>query len=544
MLDNNSQTIEKSAQKASFFDRNFKILFVLVLFFSLFVRFYWGTQKQGLHIDEVLSIITANHNGWGGLSPDENKIYSRKDFVGELFFDDSGLGDSARDIATLYHYNKDPAHTDFYYSLLRLAFLGRATFSLKNIIYTGIALNSLLFVTGFFFFYKLLQLLYKDYLLILLTLFCASVASSAVSNTLFLRPYQLQSTMLIVLTYVILKIIVEKRFNRKYFILLSFSAAGTLLSGYFTIIFIGLFSLFIFIYYSLQKDFKKIFFYGSSFLVGALIAQLLYLKYWLTIFTGQDRAGEVFQKVNFGYFISNISASIQNVYGMLTNYALYDLSLFLLVAVVLFVFFMNVVKKKKIEINWLSLYIVVICLMFSVIAIYLAPFKVIRYIMPVFPLIILIIPLTISAIGINFLKIGLSSILMILFAWNAFNVEKINYLYENKLPEANFLGSSSSLICIASPYSWRFLEWLPYAKDTQKYFPFGDPNNFSNFLEKDDSKAKCNYIIVDTMYSKDDQKNIYNAISKEYIVSNSLLTPQDDLSGFEMLETKGKNNRQ
>ena len=74
--------------------------------------------------------------------------------------------------------------------------------------------------------------------------------------------------------------------------------------------------------------------------------------------------------------------------------------------------------------------------MFSVIAIYLAPFKVIRYIMPVFPLIILIIPLTISAIGINFLKIGLSSILMILFAWNAFNVEKINYLYENKLNAA------------------------------------------------------------------------------------------------------------
>lgn len=526
----------KKLEKSCINSKIFKFLVLFIFLFSLVARFYWGLEKQGFHVDEILSITMANRNSLNAISVTENKTYSKENLLRNLFFNDSSAKDCFNDISKLYHRTKDAPHTNFYYSLLRLSFLGRLAQNLKNIIHTGVALNCLFFSISFFFFYKLLLLLYKDRFLILTTLFCSSVASSAISNTMFLRPYQLQSTMLIMLTFVILKILVEKKFTRKMFAMLSLSTALGLLSGYFSIIYIGLFGLFILIYYSFQKEFKKILFYGSSFFIGAALTPLLYPKYWKVIFAGSDRAGEAYQKINFQYFINNIYGSAQTIYKFISDYAIYGLSIFLLIIILnaLFIF----IKKQKMEINYLALGVLMICFLFSVIAILLAPIKEIRYIAPVLPLLSLVIPLGISTFKNKLIKNGVLIAFIAISAINCFDVEKINYLYENKVEEINFLEGSDSTICIlVTPKNgWRFLEWIPYAKDKQSYLFFSDKDAFRDYVEKSSSASSCVYAIIDTLYSENEFENIRSQITKKFTVSGSLLTVKDGKQGFEMFK--------
>ena len=475
-----------------------------------------------------------------GINVVENRVYHKNDLLTKIFINNASVKDATKDIVKLYHNSGDAPHTNFYYTLLRLSFFGRSTSDLENIIYTGIALNCLIFSVGFLFFYKLLRLLFEDKSIILIGLFCASVAGSAISNTMFLRPYQLQSAMLIIFTYVILKIIIEKKFTLKEFIILSLSVSGALLSGYFSTIYIGLFALFIAAYYFLNKEFKRIFFYGTSFLVGAILVQLFYLRYWQAIFNGTDRAGEAYQKVNFEYFIDNISSSTRTVCDLLSNYAIYYLSAFLFV-IILNIFFVIAIKKRKAKINYLALDIVIISLLFSLIVIELAPLKVMRYIMPVFPLISLIIPLGIDSFENKFVRNGIMALFVVFFTINCFNIAKIDYLFRNKLTENNFLEGDSSSICFLGSASWRFLDWIPYVKNNQSYLFFRDAKNFSEYLKKANVNSRCDYAVLDTLFNREGLNNVQNQIEEKFIITNRMSSFNNDIPGFEMLKLQLKN---
>ena len=538
MFEEKAELNSENSEKEDFITKNLKFLVLLILFFSLFVRIYWSTQKQGLHMDEVLSITLANRSG---INVVENRIYHKNDLLKKIFINNASVKDAANDVVSLYQNSKDAPHTNFYYTLLRLSFFGRSTLDLKNIIYTGIALNCLIFSVGFFFFYKLLRLLFEDKLIILIGLFCVSVAGSAISNAMFLRPYQLQSAMLIILTYVIAKILIAKKFTRKTFIILSLAVAGALLSGYFSTIYIGLFALFVSGYYFLNKEFKRVFFYAASFLAGAILAQVFYLRYWQAIFGGTDRAGEAYQKVNLGYFLGNMLSSAQTVYNLLLNYAIYYLPIILFV-IVLNVLFVVVVKKHKIKINYLALGIVTVSLLFSLIVIELAPLKVIRYIMPVFPLISLIIPLGINSFENKFIKNGIMVLFVVIFAVNCFNIAKINYLFGNKLNENNFLEGDSSAVCFLGSAGWRFLDWIPYAKNNQSYLFFYDAKNLSEYLKKaNGADLKCDYVVLDTLFNKQGLNDVHSQINEKFVILSSMSSLSDDIPGSEMLKLQLKN---
>jgi hypothetical protein len=512
-----------------FCHNNFKVLILLILFFSLFLRIFWGYEKQGLHIDEVLSLTIANHNQLG-ISLLDNKIYEKNDLQEKLFFNNSSSTDAIKDISNLYFDNKDLPHTNLYYSLLRLSFLGRSVYSLSNIIYTGIILNILFFIVCFIFLYKLLSLLFVDNYLILITLFCSSVAGSTISTSMFLRPYQLQSAMLIIFTYVSLKIFVDKLYNQKMFLALSFSVAGVLLAGYFSLVYVGLAFLPLGVYFLKNKDFKKILYYGFGYLVGFILVQVLYLKYWQTIFNGSDRAGEAYQKISLDYVLNNVLNSAIIVHNFLSSYLLYGLDIFVIV-VTSYLFYVVLVKKQKIAINYLAFYVIISCLIFSVVVITLAPLKVMRYIMPVFPLVSLIIPFSLAVINNKNFKNVIVIVLVPIFLINSFNLNKINFLYTNKTSEINFLTGDLSFICVVSPYPWRFLEYAPYVKEKQTY----------SFSTSEDIDNKCDYAIVDTLLDAKKIENIDRQLADKFIVLDSIITKKDDLGGFEMFRVKLKN---
>ncbi len=531
--------IKKVFQKISKNKRSFVfyLLVLVILISSVILRLYWGSQKQGVHIDEILSMTIANSNQVG-VSVEEGKSYSGENLTKMVAFSDSSTEDLVGDVRNLYSRNIDTANTNFYYTLLRVSFWGRVTGNLNDYVFTGIMLNLLSYIIGFFFMYRILRLLFDEEILVLVTLFCSSFAGSAISSTMYLRSYQLQSTMLIILVYVILRIFIKNEFTKKGFIFLCCSVALSLLSGYFPIIFIVLFGLLLSVWHILRREFNKILFWAASFLVGSVITQALFVGYWQIIFTGADRAGETYNKASsLGYFFGNIANSVKTVYSLLTDYGIYYLSIFLSI-LFLYLFVTTFIKRKKVQINYVAVGVVIVSFIFSVIVIHLAPFKIIRYIMPVFPLIILVIPTGASLIKNNFIKYSLCLVFFVIFLLNSINPVKINFLFQNKLSEVSFLSGSNTSVCIISPYQWRFLEWIPYAKDTQNYVFFNTMDKFSTFLSQ--AGSKCDYAVIDRMYNIEEMKSISMSIGEKYVIDGSLISVNDDIPGFEMLRTKNK----
>jgi hypothetical protein len=509
-------------------------LVFLILVFSLLSRLYWGIEKEGLHVDEVLSVMMANHNN---LNPDisANIEYRKEDIEERLFINDASINDTAKDVSSLYLQNVDSPHTNFYYSLLRLSFIGRKALSLKDIIYTGLFLNAVIFTVGFVFLYKLLTVLFEDKLLVLLGLFCGSVSSGVISNSLFLRPYQLQSTMLLIFSYVIVTTIVNSAFTKKNFFMIVFASTGALLSGYFSIVYVALFSLLVFLKYIFSSARSRIFYFGAGILAGTIITELFYPKYWQTLLAGTDRSGEAYSKVSVNYILSSVGPMTKQLYGFINSYVVYGV-LVLLAFIIGFLLVIKLSSRKKIVFNYLALAIVAISLIFSLCILIIAPYKVVRYIAPVFPLLAIFLPTVVETMGKNRIRYIVSILIFFIYTVAAFNAKDIKYLYHNKLGETSFLAYNNSKVCITSPYSFRFLEWLPYANSDKVYSIFKDLM-FSPDTVFGLEKSGCGFVVVDTLYGIN---NYEAALNEKFSIKDKLITPGDDVSGFIVYRVESK----
>lgn len=256
-------------------NRLFLLSIFFVLLFSMFVRIYWASGKEGLYWDELYSVgfsknmpelFLNEEKSISGLTNYFNydKEYTGKEIKSILLYSNSSVKQCLLDIASLYKDSKDPMISNLYYSLLRLSFIGREVIDYKNIIMTGALLNLVFFVISFIFLYKLLRLFILDRKVIVFSLFCISIMSSSINFTMFLRPYQMQEAFFIVLTYLICKIIISNRYSIKNFILLCFCCAFGYLTLYSSLIFVFCAGIFIFIYFSFTIDINDSFFSKKS----------------------------------------------------------------------------------------------------------------------------------------------------------------------------------------------------------------------------------------------------------------------------------------
>ncbi len=323
----------------------FFIFFILLL--ALLVRFDWMTQKNGLHMDEALSVMFANYTPTNVIL-DYGYRYKGSQLKKIVSFDNQNFSDAFDDIKNLYFDSRDLPHTNFYYSLLRLSFAGRKSADLNDIICTGVFLNCLFFIIEYIFLFKSITLLFeKNRFITLVSLFCISLAGGSISATLFLRPYQLQIAMFIVFFYALLNTVINKKYTLNNFLFIIIITAFTFLSGYFSIIFIGLNLIFFSAYLFFTKNIKKLYYLFFSLTAGGILAQCLYAKYWQTIFFGKDRAGEAYSKLDFNYVINNVATISDAFFNFLSTYALYPLSLSLIFISIFTIIIHNKITKTK-----------------------------------------------------------------------------------------------------------------------------------------------------------------------------------------------------
>jgi hypothetical protein len=184
--------------------RKTRLLLLLVFLITIGIRLYWISQKEGLNVDEGLSITLASYNKYMLWSDnyESGRTYTGQELKSISLWENASLRNAVGDVYRLHlNNNGDAPHTSLYYSCLRLWFAGRITSDYREIIRLGTGLNLLFFAISFIAMYWLFKLLFdRDPIILAGLLFCF-LNTGSISNTLVLRPYALQETALIAATY-------------------------------------------------------------------------------------------------------------------------------------------------------------------------------------------------------------------------------------------------------------------------------------------------------------------------------------------------------
>jgi hypothetical protein len=471
------------------------LILIAIYALALGSRVYWFSQKDGLHVDEGLTIAIACCNDFMVTNNYEyGKKYTGKELKEASLVSSAGLKDALADVRSLWKDNRDPPHTNLYYTFLRLSLIGIKTGDIAPIVFRGGILNLLFFTVSFIFFFLLMRLLFAEYeLLQYAAVFCAFLSTASISNTLFLRPYQIQETLFIMLCYYFVLSLGWKKYiinENKLFVsvkpiaLMSLLTALTLMSGYYALLFIGLFGLYAVYLNCKNRTFTEIPYYFAVLCLGVLLAGILYPKYISGFFS--YRGKETIRTLSRD-MTGNIQSSIKSGAALLQKHFFYIPVIIVCVLCLAYIIFMLIREYKLIglvqklrniklsavkKMTWFIFAASVIYLFIVLIA---APYKIIRYGMPVFPFFAILPAMLIEPVGVRHKKIAACAILLLcaFFAFNAARESKIENLFRNKPDQYVFTKDKDTPVYVINNGSWslwKYANLIPYIHDEQAYY--------------------------------------------------------------------------
>jgi hypothetical protein len=456
----------------------------------MYARLYWTSQKAGLHLDESLSVIISECKeiGYTQKFP-ENVVYTGAEMRKLSWASSSSFMDAFSDIKQLHVDCKDSPHTNLYYSALRLCLTG-ADGQLKSIIARGCYLNIFFFLFSFFFLYKLLKRLFDDDLVIATTVLVAFVNTASISSALYIRPYVLQETFFILLTYVFTRIYqtIERnsgKYKWTHIIPLSVLLSFVLLTGYLSLIYVILL-LGTLIMLSLIRDQRRmVILLLVSFALSLAFANTFYRKYFDGFLS--YRALEGFSMLSYKMLICNLFRSLSKAFEFIA----YLLLPFFIICLPFF-------KKYNLRIernDQIALIIVICCTLYIISALAVVVYKDFHYVVPAFPLLTLVIPVIFRGTAYDGLKknMVLASIVSayIFIAFNSleqdgyFIKQRIKNLYRDSGKKFPFIAKSNIPVLIyINNDVWRVAEILAFANDNQRYEFVYSYDSLINQLQK------------------------------------------------------------
>ena len=480
----------------------------LILLFSLFVRIYWASKQEGMYWDEYYSLSAANYKVFAI----EDKINSYKnvkgfDILKDLTFDNSSIEDCINDIKRLYKDTNDPFISNLYYTFLRLAFIGREAVDIKNIIITGTILNCIFSIISFIFLFKILKLIFEnknEFIIFPLLIF--SLSPISISFSMFLRPYQMQETFFIVITYFVLNTIYYNKYSILNLILTSIIAGIGYLTLYSSLLFILILSAMLFFNYCLNidkleflknkyailnpllkiKSYKIIIYYALAFISALFVSRILYNSFFASLFNANNRAS------------SSLAFS-----GRLFNYIndlAFDGLLIILLALFVFILISKIIKKKDLNIIAekskfkLLIFIILLGLIFAILGDLTSPFKLERYSASSYIFILFFIPLIICFIANLKIRIILLSLISIIYIFNITNSKR--FVYFEVVDKDKYVLTNNYNV-----YAYKvFFNHYGYAYEylnTNLYYTYLNDSNELNSIKENNFYLMINYKDID-----------------------------------------------
>lgn len=379
--------------KKFIYEKRILILCILVFIFTLIIRIAAINMKQDMFVDEMFTTQIANYNQyyWGTSVPIEPNIHlNGYELKQKLLALTPSLKDTISDIANLHQYTRDTPHSNLYYSLYRLWFNGWGEFNLKKFIVHGATLNLIFFTISFIYLYKILKKLFKnETALIPFGLFTAFASTAAITNTTFIRPYALQEMFFLILTYTFIRYWEHiGNTEHTYKIINVFSTgliiALTFLTGYYSSFLILMYAVLLLARAIRLKNYDALRFMITTAITAGYLIFLIYPGVCFVLFS--YRAKEAY---NNSFTLGNFKVFLMYTPLIIIRYFL------CLPLIIIIMAYFNKIRKEKVFTSYSKLVniILVISIIWAILILYLCPYKNIRYIMSITPLLMLIFPL-------------------------------------------------------------------------------------------------------------------------------------------------------
>lgn len=411
-------------------DFTYYLLIFCILSLSISIRLFYASQKLELHWDEVFSILASNNT-----FDVANTFYKQlnntlgEEYFKRIFFDNDTFIDALNDIKSLYYNSKDTYISNLYYSILRIFFTGYKTHLVQNILLRSSILNCLFYIISFIYLFKLLKLIFNNQrYIILFSLLVLSLNPSSIDFTIFMRPYQMQEMFFIIILYTVLNTVINNKYSIKNFIFTTIISGLCYLTLSSSLVYILSLSFLLFVYFIIQLLFKNIkytininiktlLYYALSFNLGLLVSQLLYRRFFITVFSQNNRS-------------SGTIKNLDGLYSFINKYSFNDLFTLVLVLLILLIVFNLIIR---IRINNLYkfdslIFIILSGLLFSIIAHILSPFYLSRYSANGYMFILFLLPLILYAINNKSIKLIFIVFISMVYLFNINNKNRLQYL--------------------------------------------------------------------------------------------------------------------
>ena len=424
-------------------------------------------QKSGFNVDESLSVAIST-GSW--IPKLENGEYFGKEIKEKIYFDDNSISDLWHDLKELWknNYGDGAAHPNLYYSLLRAWCFDMKTGDFAWIKSRGIGLNLVFFALGFCAVFILMTKIFSRHsLFVPLFLAFAFCNSAGVTNSIFMRPYALQEMLLLVFTlncFVFYKLRFSStkeafKTHKFFFAWFIFATALLCLSHYFSLFFVA----FAFIFLAIISR-KNIFPLSVVMICSLIIAQVLYLGYFSSLFDSYRAKESVEKLLLLGNFWQNLNLTFGIGADIITEH-FYNLYGFIIICVAFgtaIYFRRDFIAESRQNFIFLFGFFIIGVVWFWLIF-FVAPYKDLRYVMPIFPFLYFGVLLLLSFIK----KPLLQGILGIAFVASLFINYNVKYLY--KTPFIFTQNPKIPVLVYMPKYSWEQGYFLFAFYDTQRY---------------------------------------------------------------------------
>lgn len=478
------------------------LMIIIALLFSIFIRIYWADKQDMMHWDEYYSVISSNHSEYYNKCDKYNNVIGY-DIIKDFAFNDKTFKDFLLDVKELHKNSNDSFIANIYYILLRTAFLGREVYDIKNIIITGTILNCIFHIISFIFLYKFFELIFdKNKEIILPLVFIFSLSEMSVSFSMFLRPYQMQETFYIVITFIVLNTIYNNNYSIKNFIITTFVASIGYLILYSSMLFVLILSVMLFINYCIsyinKKNFnfikpllkidsyKTILYYAGSFISALFLSQLLYPKFFNSLLNSGNRAGSSFKLPI-------------NLLSYLDKLVFCDILLIVLILLVIMLLLLKLKITKNIIVNDkynLMIFIIVLALINSIISDVIGPYSVARYSGSSYIFILFVIPIIVSLIQnykIRNIVLIFFSIIYILNMTFNIRFDSFDNYFEQSDKDLYVFEDNANVYLYDKMLA---LENINYINTNAYYTVITNESDFSNYIHEDSF-----YFVINTNYN-------------------------------------------
>ena len=363
------------------------IIVAIILLIQTIVFAVAGIKKSYMHMDEALSVALTHY--------DKLYIQDNEDFFNtwhnsKYYKDYMTIEEEEKNnFKPVYENQKNDVHPPLYYLLLRIA----ENFNIGSFSkWPAIILNIIIYLFTTIFMYLIIKKLligfshYKEKSAILALV--SGLIMSSINNVIYIRMYALANMCIVITTYLHLRLLYKSEKNNMLLFAIGLIALIGSLTHYYYLIYLAILAIMLVIRHIKNKGYKTLGKYICTMILAGIVSITIFPYSIQHIFLGYRGQGVIDNLINIPKFLAGIGQ-----YLLVLNEYTFNMILFFLIIFILGIIIYK--KSKKIKLvdvnNKYVKYITIPTFGYFILIAISAPWKDLRYMMPVCNLIFILV---------------------------------------------------------------------------------------------------------------------------------------------------------